>query len=172
LTSAAKAESNRANAKASTGPKTVQGRARAARNAFRHGLSVSVVSDLGLMAEGEDLAREIAGPNATPEVQDLAWRVAQAQIDLRRVRYARHQLLARHLISDHADRIAGQKPPDTLAVIRRSGTSEEPKKFAIPSQEAKQLSALDRYERRALSRRKFAIRELDRELAACAEALS
>src|SRR5262249_28590747 len=149
-------------------PKTVQGRARAARNAFRHGLSVPVVSDLGLMAEGEDLAREIAGPNATPEVQDLA----QAQIDLRRVRYARHQLLARHLISDHADRIAGQKPPDTLAVIRRSGTSEEPKKFAIPSQEAKQLSALDRYERRALSRRKFAIRELDRELAACAEALS
>jgi hypothetical protein len=43
-----------------------------------------------------------------------------------------------------------------------NSTPQGPYKFAtILSQEAKQLLAMDRYERRALSRRKFAIRALD-----------
>jgi hypothetical protein len=43
-----------------------------------------------------------------------------------------------------------------------TSTPQGPRKFAtILSQEAKQLLAMDRYERRALSRRKFAIRAFD-----------
>jgi hypothetical protein len=43
-----------------------------------------------------------------------------------------------------------------------TSTPQGPHKFAtILSQEAPQLLAMDRYERRALSRRKFAIRAFD-----------
>jgi hypothetical protein len=39
-----------------------------------------------LSEEVQALAREIAGPGANAETQELARRVAEAQIDLRRVR--------------------------------------------------------------------------------------
>jgi hypothetical protein len=51
-----------------------------------------------------------------------------------------------------------------LAVLEAflTSTPQGPDKFAIILlQEAKQLHATDRYERRALSRRKFAIRAFD-----------
>jgi hypothetical protein len=85
LTSDRKTSSNRKNARASTGPKAAQARARAARNALRHALSVSY-SDPALSEEVEVLAREIAGTEANAEIQELAHQIAEAQIDLRRVR--------------------------------------------------------------------------------------
>jgi hypothetical protein len=99
VTSERKIRANRANARASTGPKTGQGRARSARNALRHGLSLPVFSDRALSEEVEALAREIAGLGANTEIQELARQIAEAQIDLRRVRDARHQILS-HVLSD------------------------------------------------------------------------
>jgi hypothetical protein len=55
-------------------------------------LSVPVYSDKALSEEVEALAREIEGADASAEMQELARRVAEAQIDVRRVR--RHQLLS------------------------------------------------------------------------------
>jgi hypothetical protein len=101
LTSDHKIKANRANAQASTGPKTADGRA--ARNALRHALSLPVCSNPALSEEVETLAREIAGPDANAETQDLARQVAEAQIDLRRVRYARHKLLSDALADPHYD---------------------------------------------------------------------
>jgi hypothetical protein len=115
LTSDRKIKANRANARASTGPKTRAGRTRSARNALRHALSLPVYSDPLWSEQLETLAREIAGPSANAETQELARQVAEAQIDLRRVRYARHQLLSDSLSNQFArkrtDEIESHRPP-------------------------------------------------------------
>jgi hypothetical protein len=178
LTSDRKIKANRANARASTGAKTAQGRARSARNARRHALSLPVYSDPLLSEEVETLAREIAGPGANAEIQELARQVAEAQIDLRRVRGARHQFLSRALADPYYESHAATRAkvailrcllgknapyiPMTLVEKVLNSRPEGPDKFGIIlSQEAKKFLAMDRYERRALSRRKFAIRAFD-----------
>jgi hypothetical protein len=70
VTSERKIRANRANARASTGPKTARGRSHASRNALRHALSLPVSSDSVLSEEVEALAREIAGTEASAEIQD------------------------------------------------------------------------------------------------------
>jgi hypothetical protein len=178
MTSLRRIRTNRANAQASTGPKTVQGKIRTARNAHRHGLSLSVFADPARHAEIESLAHLIAGEGAIPEILELARRIAEAQIDLQRVRYARHQFLSNQLDDPYYDSRANVRmkmsligkflrpnaPEISMTALTKlvTSTPQGPDKFAlILSQEAKQLRLMERYERRALSRRKFAIREFD-----------
>jgi hypothetical protein len=186
MTSKQKVDANRANATASTGPKTLQGKARSSLNARRHGLSISVLADPNYSAEVKNLAREVAGEGASPEILELAHRFAEAQIDHVRVRHARHDLLSRHL-SDPEFRphkyvkeahtitkiIAGRRrrfgPEDSIPAILVPYVDHvlhwkpqgDEKLAHIVSDLAPKLAAMDRYERRARSRRKFAIRALD-----------
>ena len=179
MTSERKIRANRANARASTGPKTARDRSRAVRNALRHALSLTVYSDPALSEEVEALAREIVGADANSEIQEIARRIAEAQIDLHRARRARHQLLSEALDDPNYESAIMQRkklaavircarsfgpltpvPDDVVAFL--NSKPEGPHKFAaILADKTRQLRALDRYERRALSRRNRAIQALD-----------
>jgi hypothetical protein len=145
LTSDRQRRANQDNAKASTGPKTRAGKERAAQNGLRHGLSIPVSSDPALSPQAEAIARRIAGPNAKAEALEQARRIGEAQVDLNRVRARRVALVADPL--EHAIGGKSLEGFEKLAIILQAGASE--------------LARLDRYERRALSRRKSAIREFD-----------
>ena len=179
MTSERKIRANRANSRASTGPKTAHGRARVARNALRHALSLPVHSDPALSEEVEAFAREIIGTDANAEMQELARRIAEPHIDLRRVRHARHQLISEALsdpdyesevmlrtksalVIRYAQRFDLRMPMPENVMEFVNSKPEGPYKLAtILADKTRQLLALDRYERRALSRRKFAIRAFD-----------
>jgi hypothetical protein len=150
MTSQRKADANRANAQKSTGPKTARGKARA--YAHQLGLSLPVLADPLLADQVEALAREIAGEVADDDIFALASRIAEAQIDLLRVRHARHQLLSDRL----KDFAPATSPNKALAP---NATSQAPHKPTILVQLSQ--PAIDRYEQRAWSRRRFAIRAFD-----------
>ena len=97
MISARKLKTNRANARASTGPKTACGKARSSQNARRHGLSLSISVIPYLSDDAEILAREIAGEAARSEITDGARRFAETQINLVRVQRARHDLFLANL---------------------------------------------------------------------------
>ena len=149
----ARANSNRRNARRSTGPKSAAGKAKVAKNALRHGLAIPARLDSALSQEIEELAELIAGGNVAPYLLDCARRVAEAQIDLRRIRRVRLSAWSK-VETDELKR--GDPAPEISQVS--PGFTRGPAEL---NTFAKQLLRLDRYERRALSRRKAAIREFE-----------
>lgn len=140
MTSDCAARANRQNAAASTGPRTVKGKARSSQNARKHGLSVANrspqmeeqtvrLTDALLVGTSEDSARRQA-----------ARAVAEAQLDLIRVLAYKHAL-----IRDWAPDLIGKLP------VRPAPNAHSRQFFAA-------LKGLERYERRAFSRRKAALR--------------
>ncbi len=121
---------NRANALKSTGPKTAAGRLKSSRNAFRHGLSLPLWLDLETSAKADAIARTLANNPTDGEQLTAATDVAQAQLDLLRIRAVRAKLMA------EVDLTTG-----SLEHLRR-------------------LKALDRYERFAATKRRRASRKL------------
>ena len=143
---------NRANAARSTGPRTKAGKAAVRLNALRHGLAASSHCEPGADQEIETLARAITDAEEGSELLALARRVADAELRLRRVRSAQM------VLANAARRLENVKA-DSLGVVHgASRNSVAPLGSLGKDFEA---GALDRYDRRARSRRKFAIRDYD-----------
>ena len=107
----ARVRANRLNAKRSTGPKTRCGKARVSQNAFKHGLSIPAAVLPTYAPEIEKYLAELVDDTAPEAVKSAAEAFAQAQVDVDRVRRARHLLFA--------DPETKQKPLSQREVGRR-----------------------------------------------------
>jgi hypothetical protein len=136
-----KISANQRNAQRSTGPRTVKGKARSKRNSWQHGLSVKLASISPMDSEIERLAIAIAGWNLDPLRLHFAVIAAEAEMELLRVRAVRKFLISSKIVGD---RIA-------------AGSEQAAQAYgeALPD-----LPRLDRYERRAVSRRNRALQLL------------
>ena len=148
MTSDQKVAANRRNAERSTGPQSQAGKARSSRNALKHGLAIPLRNGPNMAEETAELAAIIAGEARTDEtVLAYAGAIAEAELDLVRIRMARVQLL----------NALAANPPDVVAQSKAGPEREA----SVLARAAPQLLRLDRYERRAMSRRKRAIRALE-----------
>ena len=141
MTSEHATRANRLNAKASTGPRTRAGKARSRQNARKHGLSAAGLNP-EVDAEVARLVELIMGEYGSDEVMRAAARsLAEAQVQVRRVRAYKVALLSNGVFACGAyveadcDRSPGI-PPDVVQI----------------------LEGLERYEKRAFSHRKSALR--------------
>jgi len=84
---------NRVNAMRSTGPKTLAGKLKSSRNAFRHGLSGPLRSDPVTLAKVDAIAHALAGEKANEDRLTSAADFARAQLGLLRIRSTRTELM-------------------------------------------------------------------------------
>jgi hypothetical protein len=168
---------NKRNARRSTGPRSPAGKKRAGQNAYRHGLTLR--SNATFATQIEKLARKIAGKAKDAIVLEHARDIAQATIDIARVRRVRVALIER------AAALGTLETPqlfnsvrEILQFLNSIGRGETPTlpertdlSTTMPSQEPErtaeamrralpELIKLDRYESRAAARRDRAVREI------------
>ena len=135
MTSDRKIESNRKNAQKSTGPRSEAGQRRSRRNALRHGLSVAIGSDPSFSDDIRRLAGVLARERNGQNIGEFAHQAAEAEIDLLRIR--------------------------KLRALRFNAVLGNPEtRLDDHSEFNEELAKLERYERRAFSRRKLAFRAM------------
>lgn len=165
---------NRRNAKKSTGPRSIAGKKRVRKNAYRHGLSVPM-STYGNEAKLKELARQFAGNTTDAEILGPAERAAEAQLDLARVRTIKSALIERALMegasparffnrdADQNDRPLSMREerlePEVFdSMPPAGGTDEEEPQFLNDGVHIlAELTCIDRYEKRSAGRRDRAI---------------
>jgi hypothetical protein len=147
---------NQKNAKQSTGPRTAQGKFRAKLNALRHGLATKQTA----LPQIERMARAICGIGATRLLYEEALNVAVSQFMLDAVRVARVATIKLTVAPKSAEQVGDSGEPAPKGEVRVA--SEEPSEIegdrGVLLRALPELARYDRYERRALSRRRRAIR--------------
>lgn len=141
MTSERQAIANRRNARQSTGPRTSDGKARAAGNARRHGLTAGTRDPSPL---AQQIAQELS---KSPQFEGSALELAGLQELLLRIRLAKAEAVAAAF-----QRVTARDTPgldadelDALALIDA----------------APELLKLDEYERKAMSRRRRMLRDFE-----------
>ena len=171
---------NRRNARKSTGPRSSAAKKRASRNAYRHGLTLSLTSSTALAKWLDALARKIAGNSKEEIILAHARAAAQAELDLARVRMAKIALIERvsalgaldapQLFGSVMKRLryyelvlAGKPPyviPEPIDPLSTMPAEEPERTAEAVRRTLPDLLKLDRYERRAVTRRDRAIRQI------------
>jgi hypothetical protein len=146
MTSPAKIAANRRNARRSTGPRSAAGKARARRNALRHGLATPVSLDHAAMNRINDLVFALTTELPSKLELELATLAAEAQAEIERVGQSKVSMVnfAYAHLRDEGVRLLSAGERVALAFAGRTQI----------------LMACERYERRAILRRNRALRAL------------
>ena len=147
---------NRRNAQQSTGPATALGRKRSSKNAYSHGLSLPVCK-VEWRKELEELTRLFAADASNPDILELAERAAEAQVDLTRVGHVKARMLKRASIKAQEACHARPELSDLSGPLREGEEQQfvDAVRHILP-----ELIKINRYEKRAASRRDRALNEL------------
>ena len=129
----------------------MRGKAMAAKNSRRHGLSLPASSDPKLLKQIEAHARDIYPGSSNERLYQLARSVAEANVDLVRIRSTRYDLLSGNVANEDLESPSHSRSQAPMSLVETTNLIDL----------LTQLERLDRYERRAISRRKFAIRAFD-----------
>jgi hypothetical protein len=148
---------NQVNARRSTGPRTAAGKRIAARNSLRHGLAADIRYNSPLSKDIEKLALHYYDEALIRDQFVQARIAAEAQFAINHVRQARAAFIERAAVSETREPALAAHDASTIIMDRDAQIHS-----AICSA-AGTLLQFDRYERRALSRRKKALRALFRE---------
>jgi hypothetical protein len=166
---------NRANARRSTGPRSIGGKKRVSGNAYRHGLSLTISSIVPYTKSMDDLAKKIVGGAADAQRLQQARAVAEAEHDLRRVRMTKITLIRRVHAFGALDPVPwlkgwreikaalrlydqGLEPAGPIDPASTMPTEEPARTAEAVRRVLPELRRLERYERRAAARRRRAIR--------------
>ena len=106
---------NRRNARKSTGPRSGAGKKRASRNAYRHGLALNITSTAVFAKQLDKLVGQITGETEDAMELERARAIAQAELDLARVRQAKVALIELRLCVRGPRSIAGSDNAATRA---------------------------------------------------------
>ena len=182
---------NGENAKKSRGPTSREGKAQSAQNAFRHGLSVSLSNDEEFCVERDALAQTISADSACVATFSVAQEIAEAELDLKRVRQVKEALMSKQNstpIVSPAKIKKGKKGEanmllEKIEIIKKSDRPIKNQEALLlklgnqfsrivyePNEKsradqfadiASELLKIERYEHRAILRRDRAIRKLE-----------
>jgi hypothetical protein len=143
MASPAQIAANRRNALHSTGPRTATGKARSGANALKRGLRSPLDRNASIVEEIEALTTDIARLAKKP--REAVRSIAEHQLKIMRIQQTRTKIINRYIERLARDDLEGSNPQARMATAT-----------AIP-----EIGPLEDYERRALSRLRKVLRNVD-----------